>query len=407
MTYIKRTLEKSILQMSQFFPAVLVTGPRQVGKTTILKNCESNSRTYVSLDSLDNRALAQNDPAMFLQNFPAPVLIDEIQYAPQLLPYIKIQIDKHQQPGMFWLTGAQQFHLMKNVTESLAGRMGILQLQGLSQTEKDGNRSALPFLPTEQYIKTQAVNAPEADIIKVYERIWKGSYPKLYPADNIHWETFYESYLQTYIERDIRTLSTIHKELDFLKFMRSLAARTGQMLNYKAMAADVDVSAPTLKEWLSVLQASNLIYILSPYSNNIGKRFIKTPKVYFLDTGLASYLTGWKTPETLREGAMSGAMFETYAVSEILKSYWHNGKQPNIYYYRDKEGQEIDVLLEENGTFYPVGIKKKTNPTKEDIRHFSILEKLQLKQGTGAVLCMATNPLSITQNVQRIPITYL
>lgn len=308
---------------------------------------------------------------------------------------------------MFWLTGFQQFHLMKNVTESLAGRVGILQLQGLSQTEKDGNRSALPFLPTEQYIKTQAVNAPEADIIKVYERIWKGSYPKLYPADNIHWETFYESYLQTYIERDIRTLSTIHKELDFLKFMRSLAARTGQMLNYKAMADDVDVSAPTLKEWLSVLQASNLIYILSPYSNNIGKRFIKTPKVYFLDTGLASYLTGWKTPETLREGAMSGAMFETYAVSEILKSYWHNGKQPNIYYYRDKEGQEIDVLLEENGTFYPVEIKKKTNPTKEDIRHFSILEKLQLKQGTGAVLCMATNPLSITQNVQRIPITYL
>lgn len=168
MTYIKRTLEKSILPMSQFFPAVLVMGPRQVGKTTILKNCESNSRTYVSLDSLDNRALAQNDPAMFLQNFPAPVLIDEIQYAPQLLPYIKIQIDKHQQPGMFWLTGAQQFHLMKNVTESLAGRVGILQLQGLSQTEKDGNRSALPFLPTEQYIKTQAVKCARG---RHYQRV--------------------------------------------------------------------------------------------------------------------------------------------------------------------------------------------------------------------------------------------
>ena len=189
--------------------------------------------------------------------------------------------------------------------------------------------------------------------------------------------------------------------------MRSLAARTGQMLNYKEMADDVDVSAPTLKEWLSVLQASNLIYILRPYSNNIGKRFIKTPKVYFLDTGLAGYLTGWKTAETLRKGAMSGAMFETYAVSEILKSYWHNGKQPNIYYYRDKEGQEIDVLLEENGTFYPVEIKKKTNPNKEDIRHFSVLEKLKLKQGAGAVLCMASNPLPVTENVQKIPITYL
>ena len=407
MAYIKRTLERSILQMSQFFPAVLVTGPRQVGKTTVLKKCESDSRTYVSLDSLDNRELAQNDPAMFLQNYPAPVLIDEIQYAPQLLPYIKIQIDKEQKPGMFWLTGSQQFHLMKNVPESLAGRVGILQLQGLSQSEKDGNRSAMPFIPTEQYVQSQSVNAPKADIIKVYERIWKGCYPKLYPADDIYWESFYESYLQTYIERDIRTLSAIHKELDFLKFMRSLAARTGQMLNYKAMADDVDVSAPTLKEWLSVLQASNLVYVLQPYSNNVGKRFIKTPKAYFLDTGLASYLTGWKTPETLRNGAMSGAMLETYAVSEIVKSYWHNGRQPGIYYYRDKEGQEIDVLLEENGTFYPVEIKKKTNPNKEDIRHFAVLEKLKLKQGAGAVLCMAENPLRIAQNIQRIPITYL
>lgn len=405
--YIKRTIEKSIERANKFFPVVLVTGPRQVGKTTVLQNCEKQPRTYVSLDTLENRELAKNDPTLFLQRYPAPVLIDEIQYAPELFPYIKASVDKEKKSGMYWLTGSQQFHLMKNVSESLAGRVGILQLEGLSQDEKNGHPDVPPFLPTEEYIKTKVQNATETDLLKIYELIWKGSYPKLYPADNDYWAVFYESYMQTYIERDIKALSAVGNELDFVKFMRALAARTGEMLNYSELANDVGVSQPTIKSWLSILQASGLVYILRPYYNNVSNRFIKTPKVYFMDTGLACYLTGWKTPEVLESGAMSGNMFETYVVSEIIKSYWHNGKQPDIYYYRDKDKREIDVLLHENGTLYPVEIKKKSNPDKGDIKAFNVIEALKQKRGTGAVVCMAQTHLPLTEDVNIIPVGYL
>lgn len=405
--YIKRTIEKSIERANKFFPVVLVTGPRQVGKTTVLQNCETQPRTYVSLDTLENRELAKNDPTLFLQRYPAPVLIDEIQYAPELFPYIKASVDKEKKSGMYWLTGSQQFHLMKNVSESLAGRVGILQLEGLSQDEKNGHPDVPPFLPTEEYIKTKVHSAAETDLLKIYELIWKGSYPKLYPADSDYWAVFYESYMQTYIERDIKALSAVGNELDFVKFMRALAARTGEMLNYSELAKDIGVSQPTIKSWLSILQASGLIYILRPYYNNVSKRFIKTPKVYFMDTGLACYLTGWKTPEVLESGAMSGNMFETYVVSEIIKSYWHNGKQPDIYYYRDKDKREIDVLLHENGTLYPVEIKKKSNPDKGDIKAFNVIEDLKQKRGSGAVVCMAPTHLPLTDDVNIIPVGYL
>lgn len=405
--YIKRTIEKSIERANKFFPVVMVTGPRQVGKTTVLQNCETQPRTYVSLDTLENRELAKNDPTLFLQRYPAPVLIDEIQYAPELFPYIKASVDKEKKSGMYWLTGSQQFHLMKNVSESLAGRVGILQLEGLSQDEKNGHPDVPPFLPTGEYIKTKVHSAAETDLLKIYELIWKGSYPKLYPADSDYWAVFYESYMQTYIERDIKALSAVGNELDFVKFMRALAARTGEMLNYSELANDVGVSQPTIKSWLSILQASGLVYILRPYYNNVGNRFIKTPKVYFMDTGLACYLTGWKTPEILESGAMSGNMFETYVVSEIIKSYWHNGKQPDIYYYRDKDKREIDVLLHENGTLYPVEIKKKSNPDKGDIKAFNVIETLKQKRGSGAVVCMAPTHLPLTDDVNIIPVGYL
>lgn len=405
--YIKRTIEKSIERANKFFPVVLVTGPRQVGKTTVLQNCETQPRTYVSLDTLENRELAKNDPTLFLQRYPAPVLIDEIQYAPELFPYIKASVDKEKKSGMYWLTGSQQFHLMKNVSESLAGRVGILQLEGLSQDEKNGHPDVPPFLPTEEYIKTKVHSAAETDLLKIYELIWKGSYPKLYPADSDYWAVFYESYMQTYIERDIKALSAVGNELDFVKFMRALAARTGEMLNYSELANNVGVSQPTIKSWLSILQASGLVYILRPYYNNVGNRFIKTPKVYFMDTGLACYLTGWKTPEVLESGAMSGNMFETYVVSEIIKSYWHNGKQPDIYYYRDKDKREIDVLLHENGTLYPIEIKKKSNPDKGDIKASNVIETLKQKRGSGAVVCMALTHLPLTDDVNIIPVGYL
>ena len=405
--YIKRTLEQSIQQLTQFYPVLLITGPRQVGKTTVLKNCETEKRTYVSLDTLENRDLAKRDPALFLQRFPAPVLIDEIQYAPELFPYIKAIVDEKGDSGMFWLTGSQQFHLMKNVSESLAGRVGILRLQGFSQAEKAHAPCSAPFLPTPEYLLAKEHTAVSSDVKSVFYTIWKGTYPKLFGAADNLWENYYESYLQTYIERDIKELSSVNNELDFLKFMRALAARTGQLLNYADIAADVGVSQPTIKSWLSILSTSGLVYILQPYSNNITNRIVKTPKVYFMDTGLACYLTGWKTPETLETGAMNGAFFETYVVSEIIKSYWHNGKNPNIYFYRDKDKKEIDILLEENGTLYPIEVKKKANPTPDDIKAFNLLNKFNMRIGSGAVICMAQTYIPLTKEVNVIPVGYV
>ena len=406
--YLARTLEKSIRKVSDFFPVLLVTGPRQVGKTTIFQACGREGRNYVSLDTLENRSLAQNDPALFLQRFKAPLLIDEIQYAPQLFPYIKAIVDEQKQSGMYWLTGSQQFHLMKNVSESLAGRVGILHLEGFSQSERDGLPERPPFLPTPEAIEARAAHAPKTDIEAIFHQIWKGSYPKMHGADDDMWQLFYDSYVQTYIERDIRELGTVGNELDFLKFMKVLAARTGQMLNYSDIARDVGISAPTVKAWVSMLQTSGLIFILQPYHNNINSRVIKTPKIYFMDTGLVCYLTGWNAPQTLEHCAMSGELLETYIISEIVKSWWHNGKQPNIYYYRDKDRREIDVILEENGVLYPIEIKKKSNPNAGDIKAFDAIETvLKQKRGHGAVLCMAQTHLPITAEVDAVPIPYI
>lgn len=406
--YLTRTLEKSIQKVSDFFPVLLVTGPRQVGKTTILQACGSEGRNYISLDTLENRSLAQNDPALFLQRFKAPLLIDEIQYAPQLFPYIKAAVDEQKQSGMYWLTGSQQFHLMKNVSESLAGRVGILHLEGFSQAERDGQPERRLFLPTPKAIEARAAFAPKTDIEAVFHQIWKGSYPRMHEADDDMWQFFYDAYVQTYIERDIRDLGSVGNELDFLKFMKVLAARTGQLLNYSDIARDVGISAPTVKAWVSLLQTSGLIFILQPYHNNINSRVIKTPKVYFMDTGLVCYLTGWNAPQTLENCAMSGELLETYVISEIVKSWWHNGKQPNIYYYRDKDRRGIDVILEENGVLYPIEIKKKSNPNAGDIKAFDAIETvLKQKRGHGAVLCMARTHLPITAEVDAVPISYI
>lgn len=406
--YLVRTLEKSIQKVSDFFPVLLVTGPRQVGKTTILQACGAEKRNYVSLDTLENRSLAQKDPALFLQRFKAPLLIDEIQYAPQLFPYIKAIVDEQKQSGMYWLTGSQQFHLMKNVSESLAGRVGILHLEGFSQSERDGQPERSPFLPTQEAIEARSAHAPKTDIEAIFHQIWKGAYPKMHEADDDMWQLFYDAYVQTYIERDIRELGSVGNELDFLKFMKVLAARTGQLLNYSDIARDVGISAPTVKAWVSLLQTSGLIFILQPYHNNINSRVIKTPKVYFMDTGLVCYLTGWNAPQTLENCAMSGELLETYVISEIVKSWWHNGKQPNIYYYRDKDRREIDVILEENGVLYPIEIKKKSNPNAGDIKAFDAIETvLKQKRGHGAVLCMAQTHLPITAEVDAVPIPYI
>ena len=406
--YITRTLEKSIRKVTTFFPVLLVTGPRQVGKTTVLQACADNSRNYVSLDTLEYRKLAQEDPALFLQRFRPPLLIDEIQYAPQLFPYIKAAVDEEKKPGMYWLTGSQQLHLMKNVSESLAGRVGILRLAGLSLAEMDGYPERPPFLPVPESIEARIPIASRTELIPLFHRIWKGSYPTMCGADDAMWQLFYDGYVQTYIERDIRSLGAVSNELDFMTFMKVLAARTGQLLNCSDIARDVGISHPTARAWVSILQTSGVILLLQPYYNNISSRVIKTPKVYFMDTGLACYLTGWNTPQTLEAGAMSGAMLETFVVSEIVKSWWHNGKSPNIYYYRDKDKREIDVLLEENGILYPLEIKKKGHASTADIKAFGAIESvLGRKRGHGAVLCMARTHLPVTGDVDALPVGYI
>ena len=402
--YLSRTIEKKIHELSTFFPILLLTGPRQVGKTTVLQTCAESGRTVVSLDDPDVRALARNDPGLFLQRFQPPLLVDEIQYAPQLLPYLKMIVDKNRQPGQFWLTGSQQFHLMKNVAESLAGRVGILKLAGLSLCEQQGRSNREPFLPEPEIVARRAV--PGMDSPTLFHHIWKGSFPDLCSHDDSMWQAFYSSYLQTYIERDIRGLAQVGDEMRFLRFMKVLAARTGQMLNASEVARDVGASANTISNWISILQSTGLVYLLQPYFNNMTSRAIKTPKLFFMDTGLACYLTGWSNPEVLESGAMSGPMLETFVISEVIKSWWHNGREAPVFFYRNRDKQEIDLIIEENGLLYPVEIKKKSNPGPGDVRTFAVIEnKLQRQAGPGAVICTAPTHLPIRRDVLAVPVS--
>ena len=401
--YINRTLEKHIKQLSNQFKVILVTGARQVGKSTLLKHCDPE-RNYVTLDDYRAREMALNDPELFLQRYKAPLIIDEIQYAPSILSYIKIAVDNSDKKGQYWLTGSQQFHMMKNVTESLAGRVAIVDLKGLSLKELD-DLEQVPFIPTADNIENMRKSSKYHDLTDIYQKIWRGSYPEVNTNTDTDWETFYKSYLRTYIERDIKDLNAVKNEMDFIKFLKVLAARTGQMLDYTDISKEVGVSSPTIKSWVSILVSSNIVYLLQPYFSNINKRIVKTPKIYFMDTGLCSYLTNWDNSQVLESGAISGAIFEIYVVSEIIKSYAHNIKEPNIYYYRDKDKREIDVIIERNGKLYPIEIKKSSNPDKSAIKNFSVISEDNL--GNGAVVCLAKEDYPITKNINAIPISYI
>jgi predicted AAA+ superfamily ATPase len=312
--------------------------------------------------------------------------------------------DREKKKGMYWLTGSQQFNLMANVTESLAGRVGILNLQGFSQSEKNKMPDTIPFLPGKKLLAQKEETKKHRDI---FHRIWKGSYPAIFKGKDKDWNLFYDSYLQTYIERDIKQIINISKETLFVNFLRVLAARTSQLINYANIAGEVGVNETTVKSWLSILQTSGLVYLLYPYSKNMKNRIIKTPKVYFIDTGLACFLTKWNTSETLENGAFSGAIFETYAVSEILKSYWHNGLSPAMYFYRDKDKREVDIILEENGKLYPLEIKQKSNPNAGDIKNFSVLTQFKKEVAPGGVICMAPAWLPLGKKDYIIPVSYI
>ncbi len=395
--YIHRTIENKIRTLNNTFPALIITGPRQVGKTTVLKNCMESDRKYITFDDLVLRNQIKEDPAIFLQRYNGKLLIDEIQYVPEILSYIKMDIDNKKEYGKFWITGSQQFHLMKNISESLAGRIAVLELQGLSQSEKFNINNNKPFLPNKNYD-----NINSLELNNLYEIIWRGSFPEVNSNKNINVLDFYSSYLKTYIERDIRELISISNEDIFLKFMQMIASRTGQLLNYNDIANNIGISVPTVKSWVSILKSSGLIYLLQPHSNNITTRIVKTPKLYFLDTGLCAYLSGCYTPELLERGIMGGAIFETYVVIEILKSYWHNGIEPRIYFYRDNNQKEIDVIIEQNNKIYPVEIKKTASPNKDDIRHFSVLKKLNKEIEAGAVISLYKDWIPLNENVNAV-----
>ena len=400
--YIDRHLEKVILNATKSFPVVLVTGPRQVGKTTLLEKLADKARKYITLDNPIIRELAVSDPALFIQRYQPPVIIDEIQYAPELLPYIKMYVDEHKNKGDFWLTGSQMFHLMKNVSESLAGRVAVISMLGLSSNEIEGLPNT-PFKPDTGILLEKIKHAASKNVNEIFARILKGSMPALYQNEQ-DLEMYYSSYVNTYLQRDIRDLTQVGDELTFLRFMTACAARTSQMVNYADLAKDVGISPPTAKQWLSILVSSGIIALVEPYFNNALKRIIKSPNMYFLDTGLCTYLTRWTNSETLEVSAMSGAFFETYVVSEIVKSYYNAGKRPPIFYYRDSDNKEIDIIVEQDNTLYPIEIKKSGSPKRDDVRHFDVLKKTGKSIGTGCVICLCSDLLPVDKNNYFVPV---
>ena len=405
---IKRHAEKALSELILSFPIILVTGPRQVGKSTLLQNSPKTKKMpCVSFDDTAEITAVIMDTKAFLSLHRPPVVFDEIQYAPELFPYLKLDVDKNKKKGMYFLTGSQHFHLMKNISDSLAGRIGILQLLGLSMRETGGDKFNRPFIPTREYFTARRKSAWHYSAGEIWGIIHKGSYPAVVTGYSRQ-KAFYDSYIRTYIERDVRVLAQVGNELQFMQFITIAASRTGQMLNYTDMARDVQISEPTAKKWLSILVTSGLVYLLPPFSMNVEKRVVKTPKMYFLDTGLAAYLTKWTNPDVLRTGAAAGAFFETFVISEILKSYYNTGIEPSLYYYRDKDKKEIDLLIMENGTLYPLEIKMTSTPKASDAAAFKILGRVNgLKIGSGGLICNSDSLGILDKDRYVIPVSYL
>lgn len=404
MNYIKRDIESRILSLTREYSCILITGSRQVGKTTVLKQLMTDDREYVTLDDIQERRLARTDPAMFMQTHSLPIFIDEVQYAPELFSYIKIAIDNGAEPGAFWLTGSQTFRLMELEQESLAGRVAILRMTSLSQHEIYGIGNTSPFsVDLAQIKERRKTNAP-ADMKELYERIWKGSMPGLASGRFTDRDVFYSSYLQTYIERDVSELIERVDKMMFADFVRAAACRTGQLLNVHDIAMDVGVSDETAKRWLSVLERSDVIFYLRPYSNNLLKRTIKTPKMYFFDTGLVAYLTRYSSPEILANGAINGSILENYVVSEIRKTYFNDARDCLMWYYRDKDSNEIDMVIESDGELHPLEIKRSVNPASEIVNAFSVLDKGSVPRGRGAIICMRPELSAVNSDNLIVPV---
>lgn len=404
MIYIERALERKFLRMNSFFKAILVTGARQVGKTTMLKHlAEGQNRTYISMDNTMARTLAQTDPVLFFQTYKPPIIIDEIQKAPELFEQIKIMCDETEERGLFWLTGSQQYKMMKNIRDTLAGRIGILELYSFSKNEVDKEvfTNKLDF-SLSCLLERQKV-AKKNDIVDVFEHIWRGGMPDALRADNEQRQEYFNSYIETYLMRDVAEEGGITDSIRFRRFLNACAALTAEQVNYKTLAESAEISQPTAKEWLRILQGLGIVYLLPPFANNELKRLTKTPKLYFCDTGLCAYLSMWLTRDTLMQGAASGHYFENYVVIELLKNFSYSADKANLTYYRDSNAKEIDVLVEENGLVHPLEIKKSANPDRREIKKYEVLDKTTLKRGSGGIVCMCEEVIPIDKTNCFIP----
>lgn len=406
--YINRNIEESILKSSKEYPVIMVCGQRQVGKSTMLNHIKEENRKYVSFDDRQARRLAETDPTLFFETYGYPLLIDEFQKVPSILETIKDIVDRlgyegKDNNGLFWLTGSQKFKMMKGISESLAGRVAIFEMSSLSQREIEGKPSKL-FNPDLEDIKKQPYKYK--DVSEIYQTIFNGGMPKII-ASKVDRDKYYSDYINTYLERDVKDLAAVDKVNEFYDFLVFMAARTGQELKYDDISKQVGVSAPTVKSWVSILERSGIIFILHPYYSKVTDRLVKTPKVYFMDTGLAAYLCRWPNAETLQNGNMDGAFFETFVISEIVKSYYNAGKPvDNLYYYRDIDKKEIDLLIVEADSIYPIEIKKSKEPNKPDA-NLSALDKFKLEIKPELVICMSKEVLPYNRKCYLVPISII
>jgi len=394
--------------MNEFFKVVMVTGARQVGKTTMLRQlARDQKRSYVTLDNMMARNLAKTDPVLFFQTYKSPVIIDEVQYAPELFSQIKIMCDESDEPGQFWLTGSQQFNMMKNVRESLAGRIGIMELYSMSKNEIDGISfdDDLDFsLPN---LQKRQEKAQKKDIVSIYKHIWRGGMPQILLADDEQCREYFEAYVDTYLMRDVVDYGGVSDTLRFSKFISACAAILSEQVNYKTLADTAEISQPTAKEWLRFLTSMGIVYLLQPYSNNALKRLAKTPKLYFCDTGLAAYLSMWPTKETLMNGAASGRFFENFVVIELLKNYEYSKTKATMFYFRDSNKKEIDLLIERNTVIHPIEIKKTANPNNRDVKKFAVLNETSSNLSHGGIICMCEEVIPIDNKNSFIPCSLL
>ena len=404
--YINRHILSYLERMKKQFRVLLVTGSRQVGKSTLLKNKLLPEYDYVTLDDFSDLSIAQEDASLFFKNHPLPVIVDEVQRAPNLFLQIKLLADNSEEKGKIILTGSQSYKLLSNAADSLAGRVCIINMSSLSLREKYGIDFNTEFLPTEEYISKRKKSVKT--YANLWNHIWRGSMPEL-ADDTIEWEAFYRSYIRTYIDRDVADLIDVKNLVKFNNFMQCIASRVGELFNADSLARDVGVTSKTISQWTSILESSSVIKLLQPYEKNVSNRAVKTPKIYFMDTGLVCHLVGWSSSQVAMNGAMSGSLFENFVVSEIIKSYYNSGHDSkDIYFYRDKDKKEIDLIIEKDNILYPIEIKKSAQPTIDMAKSFSVLHKIPGKTvGQGCILCQCDRMHYLSDNVAALPVEYI